>query len=524
VDKIVKQHLQLAREHQRLKAEKAKQDRAKADRYPLSSAVLWRPHCEQWLGLPEGTDPRSEGCGQEMTPCEPGVFVCRTPDCPMEGVPETRSSQRDALAGLLSGNFIAGLIGGANRAGKTESMAQLLVAVAAGRGEPWVQRWMAANDIPEHAIQEAPTTVWFSALTFSDSKKYHRPKLDEYLPKGTRRRNWAAENEAEATLPNGGKIICKAEAQGRKSYQGAAVPLVVLDEEHKEEVYVECLRATAEDDGLVVLSMTPLMGVTWPHKVFIREPSPDHYSRTILGLDNPHVPSHALRRRWKALSPEKRDARLLGRWATAKGIVFPQFSRVVHVIDDVPVPTEWSSYRALDFGIWFGCVWAALDPQTDTLHLYRARKTYDVPLSENARVVRGLSARLFSWTVADPAGKDERDELEAHHHITTLPAKKSVELGLDAVHERLAVGNQGHPGLVIHRTAAAQLIDELTTYKRNERGDIVKANDHLVDCLRYLIYYLKLDIPVDHNAAADAMADVCADLADFDDDDFDTWS
>ena len=463
---------------------------------PLAYARLWRPHCQRWLGLPPGQDERPEGCGQEMAPVQDqaGVFVCCTPGCAMEGVPEIRTSQRDAFRGLTAEGLIAALIGGANRAGKTEGVMQLAVAMAAGRSEPWVQAWLTANDIDPSLIPEGPGTVWVSALTFNDALEYHRPKLDSYLPQGTAKRNWTAENQAKAILPNGGCVVSKAEAQGRKKYQGSAVRLVVLDEEHAEEIYEECLRATAEDDGLVVLSMTPLMGITWPHRVFLREASPEHYTDTITGLDNPHVVSKALRDRFKHLPPEKRDARLLGKWATAKGIIYPSFSRAVHLVPARVLPPEWPRYRAIDFGIWFACLWAALDPKLDQLHVYRVLKTYDVKLSENARQINLLSqGERIAWTVADPADKDARRDLAMNHGIHTRPARKAIEPGFDAVAERLAVTEQGHPRLVFHEGVTGALVEEIEQYRRDEKGVVVKANDHLCDDLRYLVYQLRKD-------------------------------
>ena len=376
--------------------------------------------------------------------------------------------------------------------------------MAAGGDQPWVQAWLRKNDLPLDLIPDGPGTVWVSALTFNDSLEYHRPKLDAYLPEGTYRRNWNAENQAKAILPNGGQVVCKAAAQGRGKFQGASVRLVVLDEEHDEDIYEESLRATAEAPrgepaGLVLLSMTPLKGVTWPHRVFVRASDPEHYNGTITGLDNPHVDSTELRKRFKHLPKTKQDARLWGKWATAKGAIYPSFSRQVHVIDDRDIPAGWARYRCIDFGLNFACVWAALDPDRDQLHIYRAYKSYDVKLTGNARQVKTLSAaERYRITLADPADKEARDELRRDHALRTVAAKKPIELGIDAVHERLALTEQGYPRLVFHRNGsraaiaegAPDAIEEMELYKRDEKGVIVKANDHLVDCIRYIVYHI----------------------------------
>ena len=512
-----------------------------AEHYPLALAKLWRPHCLPWTG--ERDDPREKGCRQEMVPwcwsqgeaeedtTEAGdrltallsdpspsiraqaaelyrtlkssgqtagiasemaargaVFTCLTPGCPMFGAPEVRTSQRDAISALGGvPELIAALISGANRAGKTEGVIQLGVAIAEGRQALWVQAWMALNNIPEALIPIGPNRVWISALTFNDALEYHRPKLDAYLPAGTDRVRWGARDQAEARLPGGGVIVSKAAAQKREKFQGASVALVVLDEEHPEDIYEECLARTVDTRGIVVLSMTPLKGITWPHRVFLRSPTPAHATARITGLDNPHISSRAQVQRYASMPDDRRRARLLGEWASAKGIIYPMWDRAVHLVDDFDVPPGWPKWRCIDFGIWFACLWVALDPKLDQLHVYRELKTYDEPLEENARWVRERSgSETYKGTLTDPADADARKSLRDNYGIPNQKAKKNVGIGIEAVCQRLGITKQGHPRLVVHKRACPQLVKEIEGYKRNERGEILKADDHLCDDLRYL--------------------------------------
>jgi phage terminase large subunit-like protein len=463
--------------------------------FPLAFGRLWRPHCTRWNLDPD----RPRGCGLELEPVEGerGVFVCVNPDCAQHGQPEERTSQRDTIRELLtSRRLVAYMIGGANRAGKSESAIQLAVALAAGSGEWWVRRWLSINGIPEDAIPASPATadraVVVSALTFNDSLEYHRPKLDRWLPAGSRRRKWKAQDQAEVILPNGGRIVCKAAAQGREKFQGNAPRAAILDEEHPEDVYEEISRGLAETDGPAILSMTPLKGLTWAYSRFVHDPPPGHLYSRITGLDNPHVRSRGLLARFQHLEPHKRDARLYGKFARARGLIYPSLSRAVHVRLAGQIPEDWPKYRAIDFGFNFACLWAALDTNRDQLVVYRELLTQDVKLSGNARQIRNLSgAEVYEWTVADPADRDGRESLARDHDIYTTPARKDVEAGLDAVGERLAVCAQGHPRLVID-PSCTELLRELNLYRRKPDGSIHKKDDHLADCLRYLVYYLSL--------------------------------
>ena len=462
--------------------------------YPMAFARLWRPHCTRWNG---DTD-RARGCGHEMEPVpgQRGSFHCVNPACAMHHTAEVRTSQRDTVAELLNTpRLVAYMIGGANRAGKSESAIQLAVALAAGSGEWWVRRWCALNGIDASRIPETPATndraVLISALTFNDSLEYHRPKLDRWLPAGTTRRKWRAVDQAECILPNGGRIVLKAAAQGREKFQGNAPRAAILDEEHPADVYEEISRGLAETDGPAILSMTPLKGLTWAYQRFVHDPPPGHLYSRITGLDNPHVRSRGLLARFGHLEPHKRDARLYGKFARARGLIYPSLDRAVHVVPPRQIPDDWPRYRAIDFGYNFACLWAAHDTDRDQVIVYRELLTQDVKLSANARQIQTLSgSERYSWTVADPADKDGRITLARDHNIITSAAKKDVEAGIDAVAERLTVTAQGYPRLTI-QADCLELLRELNLYRRRPDGTIHKQADHLCDCLRYLVYWIK---------------------------------
>jgi sarcosine oxidase delta subunit len=60
-------------------------------------------------------------------------------------------------------------------------------------------------------------------------------------------------------------------------------------------------------------------------------------------------------------------------------------------------------------------------------------------------------------------------------------AKNAVEAGLLDCYVRLTTGR-----LKIFRSLKKTQA-ELRLYRRNEKGKIVKENDHLMDCMRYLV-------------------------------------
>ena len=78
---------------------------------------------------------------------------------------------------------------------------------------------------------------------------------------------------------NGGKnsrIALKAYEQKRKSFQGTKKDLIWLDEEPPEDVYSECFTRTANTDGIIICTFTPLNGISDIVLAFMEDEYGDH--------------------------------------------------------------------------------------------------------------------------------------------------------------------------------------------------------------------------------------------------------
>ncbi|MEL6349032.1 MAG: terminase family protein [Myxococcota bacterium] len=428
------------------------------------------------------------------------------------------------MRSLSDPDLIAVLLSGSNRAGKTDAGAQIAVATAAGRGESWVQAWMRLNDIPETLIPPHPSRVWVSALSFSDALEYQRPKLDKYLPDGTKRSRWKMQDQATATLPNGGVVVSKTEAQGRDKFQGASVPLIWLDEEHSQAIFEECLARTVDTQGIILLTMTPLKGITWPHKFFLKNPADGYTSRVIIGLDNPHVSSRAQQRRYAALSDSQRAARLLGKWTAPEGAVHPEWDRNRHTCEPFDIPADWPRFGSIDFGYRapFSHIWGALSPD-DILYIYRSHYQAGARLKVHAEAIHRAEGcpdcypfdvpfggdEWQAWSVstidgtgcetcdgtgykeemsqrwADPADKGSRMTLNSEYDLPTASAPKDKQAGFDALFNRMRAPIVG---IQIFRDCT-DVIEEFETLlwdegKRDEYA--TKGADHAHDAIRYM--------------------------------------
>jgi phage terminase large subunit-like protein len=463
------------------------------EEYPLATARLWVPHCHRWDGLGSKSK-RPKGCGKPMQHQSPNVWACHA--C---GVIEPRTSQRELFLRMGSE---ATLVSGGNRSGKTEAGAMLCVATAAGSGEWWVKEWLQANDLPIDLVPSHPSRVWASSLSYGDGLEYLRPKLDKYLPIGTKRTRWNSQDRALATLPNGGVIVQMSSDSGREKYQGSSIALAWLDEEHPHPIYQECMLRTVDSGGRLFLSMSPLKGMSWVYSEFVEHGDRDGYEvHGISGLDNPWLSSPKLRKSVQHMSEASRAARLYGTFGAQEGLVYSAFSPEIHIVDNFDPPAHWDRFQAIDFGVShpFCCLWLAWEQDNgrDCLHVYRELYRTEKTTIENGREILRMSKNdpAVRWTVADPESKDGRLILARELGIGSKPAPKHIGLleTIGFVMERLQLDAEGYPLLKVHRSCR-NLIREFRLYRweaKGRRDRPKKSNDHALDALRYQVAILK---------------------------------
>jgi hypothetical protein len=159
------------------------------------------------------------------------------------------------------------------------------------------------------------------------------------------------------------------------------------------------------------------------------------------------------------------------------------------VIDPFRLPDYWPRAYAVDPG-WnrTAALWGAWDRENDIIYVYSEYYQSHQPVAVHAHAIKARGESLVGCI--DPAGAgssvvDGRSVINEFRKagLRLFPANNKVtgvEGGIHNVYTRLTEGR-----LKIFRTCA-NLIKEMRIYRRNERGKVVKENDHLCDCLRYL--------------------------------------
>ena len=203
--------------------------------------------------------------------------------------------------------------------------------------------------------------------------------------------------------------------------------------------------------------------------------------------DAPHLSEKQKADLYAAIPPYQRDARTKGIPQLGSGAIY-QIPESEIIVDPFELPAYFRRAFALDVG-WnhTAALWGALDPDTDILYLYSEHYRGQAEPEVHAHAIR----QRGEWIpgVIDPAARGRqqkdgdrllsiyRDELG----LPITPANNAREAGIYAVTMRLSTGR-----LKVFRSLTS-FLSEYRIYRRDDKGQIVKENDHLMDACRYLI-------------------------------------
>lgn len=287
-------------------------------------------------------------------------------------------------------------------------------------------------------------------------------------------------------------LTLKSYDQKRYSFQGSEQDVIWLDEEPPLDIYTECLLRTMTNNGMLMLTFTPLQGMSETVMAFLpggqvqekREGSKFVVMAT--WDDAPHLSTEVKEELWNSIPPFQRDARSKGVPQLGAGAIYP-VPESDFVVDDFPIPDHWPKAYGMDVG-WnrTAVPWGAWNRDTDTLYLYSEHYRGQ---AEPSIHVESIKARgLWIPGVIDPAsrGRTQRDGLQLLQDYKDLGldievAFNGVESGIYEVWQRLSTGR-----LKVFKSMSNWLY-EFRLYRRDEKGHIVKNNDHLMDATRYLV-------------------------------------
>jgi phage terminase large subunit-like protein len=285
----------------------------------------------------------------------------------------------------------------------------------------------------------------------------------------------------------------KSYEQGRKAFEGWEGHVIWLDEECPEDIYTECFMRTVTTKGIIYLTFTPLKGMSDVVTAFIEcNDRGEHYDpdKVVISAtwdDAPHLDQETREAYFRSIPPHQRAIRTKGIPQVGTGAVYPID------VDDITVtpfeiPAHYKKCYGLDVG-WnrTAAIWIAIDPDTNTHYAFSEHYRGEAEPVIHAEAINSRG----DWIPGciDPAsrGRTQDDGTQLYElykaRLKGLKiANNAVEAGLYSVWELLYGGK-----LKIFSTLQHTL-KEFTKYSRDEKGKIIKKDDHLMDALRYAIF------------------------------------
>jgi phage terminase large subunit-like protein len=283
-------------------------------------------------------------------------------------------------------------------------------------------------------------------------------------------------------------VSFKSYESGRKSFEGTAQHVIWLDEESPLDIYIECLYRTATTGGVLYTTFTPLGGMSDVVKLFLEPESEE--ARLVKHVTQcdwsqvPHLDATAKAQLLASTPLYQRDARTKGIPQLGAGAIYPLAESDI-IVPRFEIPPHWKRSYGLDVG-WnrTAAVWGAVDPETGVAYL-----CHEYYRSQAEPIVHadGIKA-VGEWIpgVVDPAclGSSQVDgrtlmEMYGSLGLKLQPASNAVESGIYEVWGALSTGR-----LKVFDTLH-NWVSEFRKYHRDEKGKIVKKDDHLMDATRY---------------------------------------
>ena len=412
------------------------------------------------------------------------------------------------------------VITGGNRSSKSYALAREVFWYATGL-HPWRR-------------VEIPNISWYSTVTHETVGKIlwetFAPLLAEYKEGKDYHVSWRNRSRlipAQLDLfvtdsegkPGVSTVIFKSYEEGPRVFQGTARRLIAFDEQFEEGIWLESVSRIGTEAPLdMIMGFTPIYSQPWLEEK-LQSPgprmevfcSPIDDNRIRRGGFFPDEEIDALIDDWPV---EVQPTRRLGEWGSFLGAVYKTFSRSTHV---VPVEREGEFFPAghptpdmqvvggIDWGGAnpFVFLWACKLPHLDNAWFFfdelywtntsgtRLLKDHAEAIKERTRKWRCGLSRV--WADHDPTDAREM----ASCGVASRPAKKDVNMGIEAVQRAMKVHDYGHrkqPHFFVS-ARCENTIRELSAYRwssstknRDPAETPVKKDDHSADVVRYVCF------------------------------------
>lgn len=291
-------------------------------------------------------------------------------------------------------------------------------------------------------------------------------------------------------------LYFKSYDQGRSKWQANTVHFVWFDEEPPEDVYMEGITRTNATKGSVMVTFTPLKGMSAVVARYLLEESED---RTVVKMTIEDAEHYSPEERAKIIASypaHEREARTAGIPTMGSGLIFPVLEEDI-VIEPFAIPAIWPRIGGLDFG-WDHPTAAcelAWDRDADIVYVTKCyRKRQATPIFHAAALKPWGEELPWAWphdgNNDTAAGENLKNQYEAQG-LNMLPERATFEDGTNSVEAGLMdMLDRMQSGRWKVFSTCHDWLEERRIYHRKD-GKVVKERDDAISASRYALMMLR---------------------------------
>lgn len=293
--------------------------------------------------------------------------------------------------------------------------------------------------------------------------------------------------------------------QGREKFQSETLDAIWLDEEPPQDIYDESLTRTNTTGGFLMMTFTPLQGMSAVVMRYLMEQSPDRHVTTMTIEDAEHYTPEQRAKVVAAYPAHEREARANGVPVLGSGRIFPVEESILR-FEPFQIPAHWKRICGLDFG-WThptAAVWMAWDADTDVIYVYDCYRVKEKPVAIHADAIKSRGQWIpVAWPHDGENETAVGPQLAKQYRecgVNTLPERAHYVLqNEDDDTEKSSVSVEAGLQDMLSRMESQQLRvaahlgdwwEEFRMYHRKD-GKVVKVMDDLMSATRYGIMMLR---------------------------------
>lgn len=227
---------------------------------------------------------------------------------------------------------------------------------------------------------------------------------------------------------------------------------------------------------------------------------PEWKSWRFTSYDNPYIDKAVIEQARKDTDEDSFGQEYLAEFKKFSGLVYKDFDRTKHVIEPVEIQSNWTFYRAIDFGfINPTCVLFLAATDKGELIVYDEVYQSGLKTPDLAGLLSQKSTgRMITSTVADSAQASDIEELKRYGFGISPVSKTSGSREEDWTTYRIRkVSEKLRNGTLKITKNCTNLLFEFENYRYHEisidrqiKEVPMKLNDHALDALSYLVVNL----------------------------------